>query len=339
MESMMREEIMHQPFMLDALIKKHAKTIMKQRMGFTNKYFILAGTGASYNACQASANAFILHSRLFPYVFHSNELLKLPESILQESDILLVSQSGESIETKAVCDHVKGSGARLAAVTNNPESYLGKSSDEMFFLEAGPEISSATKTWSATVMLLYLLACEDNRNLKMLEMIPHWTETVILKCQDFVKLTADRICDDPGYIAGVDYQTPCADQGALLLKEKCFLHIEGLSINELRHGTIEAVDKNTPVILIASDDKERNMVKRHIDYLSEITDNLFLISNQETVSSSDKIVAYVNGSKMLPEFSHISHVALLQMLALHIAEEKGYDIDGFKYLSKIVDKY
>lgn len=343
MATKMYQEIHEQGDVLRNIITKYESQIQV----FTGiiqkkKKLFLCGTGASYNACLAARDVFIRFCGVIPHILHAEEVIRIPSDCLTDSIIILVSQSGESLETKILAQYAKSSGAKLWGITNNPQSTLANFSDNLFLMEAGEEVSSATKTWSASLLILYMLAMGRNENVKMLSSIPCNVDNTIIQVKNGLGDFTALIDNQHGYIAGFGSLTPVAYQGALMFKEKCFLHFEGMSINELRHGTIEAISSNTPVFLSITGYNDAKLAINHIEYISSVTEKLFIVAGGEidTVElplDEERIINITTAPD--PDFSHIPHAVFFQLLSEAIARREGFDVDGFRYISKVVDKY
>ncbi|MEW8978976.1 MAG: SIS domain-containing protein [Symbiobacterium sp.] len=362
---------------------------------------ILAGTGASLAACRAGQYIFVRCGRLLPHVVPADDLTGPAARLLgPESLVILVSQSGESLETREAVRALRAGGVRLWGITNDPSSLLAREADQVLPLDAGAEVSSATKTYLATLLLLLLLAGAGG----CLQHLPDDLEETLRRSAEPVARWAAALAPaQAGYILGLQQFGPIAAQGALLLKEKASLHFEGLTVSEFRHGCIEAVQPGLPILLLASTPAGAAEGLRHAAYLASLGADVRLITDAvpaedmrlgcdgtraelgraagaagpqpaagptrstpaatartpqtppgartpgaegerqppgaspTAILPSDRVLVVQNrGDRVL---GMLQAVVPLQLLAERIARELGHDVDGFRYISKVVDSY
>ena len=118
----------------------------------------LIGTGASLNACYAAIRPFVELAGVYPVVLAATEAMSYIELFGADDFVVLVSQSGESFETKQLCAAFNKAGVRFCGITNSPASTLAKKANVVIDLGTGEEVSSATKTHTASMLALYMLA-------------------------------------------------------------------------------------------------------------------------------------------------------------------------------------
>jgi len=143
-----------------------------------------------------------------------------------------------------------------------------------------------------------------------------------------------------GYILGMGALGATAFQGALLMKEKTFLHIEGMSLSEFRHGNIEVVTPGLPIIVLAVTPAQAAEAVKHAEYFASIGAEVCLITDSPVEASrlpADRILQVQNGGDAYT--GQLQVVVPLQLLAERVAVRKGHDVDGFRYIAKVVDKY
>lgn len=297
---------------------------------------VLAGTGASLAACRAGSYAFIRCGRLLPHVIPADDLSGPAARLLGPGSlVILAPQSGESLETRSAVASLKSRGVRLWGVTNNPESHLARQADRVLLLDAGEEVSSATKTYLATVLLLMLLAGAG----KCLAHAPDdLEETLRRSAGPVARWVAELAPAQAGYILGLHNLAPIAAQGALLLKEKAFLHFEGMSVSEFRHGCIEVVGPGLPILLLAASPEGAAEAGRHAAYLASLGADVRLIADAPADAlPQDRVLRVQNrGDRVL---AMLQVVVPLQLLAEGIARQLGRDVDGFRHIAKVVDTY
>lgn len=306
------------------------------------KRLILIGTGASLNACRAAAYAFQKYSPFIPYVKDAYEIDFLADKLDPDTLVILVSQSGNSYETKVIANLLKTRGIEFWGITNNPDSELAGMASRTLLLHSGVEVSSATKTYMATVLLLYMLAVSGQKDVSAkLATLPEDIKGTLEACEAAIPGIAEKLrhCTNL-YVAGVGMQGPVANQAALLMKEKTFIHTEGMPVSELRHGTIEVVKPGLPIMISYAIKSRMKEAFQHVEFLRGIGAEVFVVADalpEDSKVPSGNIVLVSN--TQAEEFSHLTLGIPYQLLAERIALINGYDVDGFKYLKKVVDQY
>ena len=338
MSTSMFREVMDQKTTLSETLRQFQPEVSKIRQLIAAKPLFLIGTGASYNACALARDAFILHARVFPQVLYAGQALTYPAEAFRGAAVLLASQSGKSHETKLLCEHLKQAGATLIAVTMDCESPLAKAAQGVMCVDIGPEISSATKTYTAQALMMDMLAVDGDLTpfATLEEDMCASLDTMVSRVDD---LAGPITGNSYGYIAGVGALAPAASQVSLMLKEKCFLCYEGMSINEFRHGTVEAAEKGMNVILMCTGEAGFRETQPHIAFLNEIGARVFLVhdSGEDTILPAERKIRLT--CHVAPEFAGIVFAGFGQVLAERIASRAGYRVDGFRYLAKIVENY
>lgn len=338
MSTSMYREVMDQKHTLASVAAQFAPCVERVWTSIRGKPLFLIGTGASYNACKAARDAFILHASVFPHMLYAADALNYPARCFDGAAVLLASQSGESHETKLLCQRLRQAGATLIAVTMNPQSTLARAADALMCADIGPEISSATKTYTAQTLMLCMLAAHGEKELF------HGLQEDMKASLDAMDAAADRAArllaqSRAGYIAGVGMLEPAASQAALMLKEKCFLCYEGMSVNELRHGTVETVEPGMSIVLLATGEDGLREAEIHAAFLRDIGANVFLVYDAGDTAVLPEESKVKLRCRVRPELANIIFAVFGQLTAERIASEAGYDVDGFRYLSKIVGHY
>ena len=185
--------------------------------------------------------------------------------VTPEDLVIVISQSGETADTKAALKLAKERGAKVLAIVNVKGSSIAREADMVLYTHAGPEISVAsTKAFSVQMAVMYLLAfemayakgCIDKeecmRLTKELSDIPDVIEET-MKCADRCQYVASKLVTATSllYIGrGLDYTLSM--EGSLKLKEISYIHSESYAAGELKHGTISLVTDQMPVISVAT---------------------------------------------------------------------------------------
>jgi glutamine---fructose-6-phosphate transaminase (isomerizing) len=262
---------------------------------------------------------------------------------------VVVTQSGETADTLVGLNQAKERGALTVAVTNVVASSGARDADGAIYLNAGPEIGVAsTKTFLAHLVSLYLLALrmatvngrvslERRRELvAALRALPDQVRA-ILERENEIASMAHRYSGYRNFMySGRGLGYPVALEGALKLKEISYIHAEGTTGGELKHGPIALVDKTFPVIAIctASATKDK-MVSNVHEVVARDAPVLALVTTGD--HSLDGVATDVFEMPAVEEaVGAILNIVLLQLFAYHMAVELGQDVDQPRNLAKTV---
>ncbi|HEX4348927.1 MAG TPA: glutamine--fructose-6-phosphate transaminase (isomerizing), partial [Verrucomicrobiae bacterium] len=186
---------------------------------------------------------------------------------LEKNTVLLVlSQSGETADTLAALREAKRRGHRALAIVNVVGSTIARESDGGIYMHAGPEIGVAsTKAFVSTLTVLTLLAIHLGRLrqlsanrareiLRALEVIPKQLEKILAQNTALKKLAKKYARAEDFFFLARGYTFPIALEGALKLKEISYIHAEGYSAAEMKHGPIALIDAKTPTVFLVPQD-------------------------------------------------------------------------------------
>lgn len=305
------------------------------------KEIFLFGTGASLSACMQAKYAFLKYRGVHGAAVAAFEAEYYKEILDKGCLAAVVSQSGESYETKVIVNGLLEKGIPFWGITNNEDSFLGKNASCCLPLMAGEELGTATKTQTASVMALYMMAAIGHEGaMRQLEKLPEAMEATLQAAEGYKQELADFLSDRKAiYLTGLDAHAPTALQASLMLKEKVWLHAEGLSLAEFRHGPVEVVEEGIPIVLIGYGKEKIDTLLMHADFLTKVCHgDVVLVTNcQENRIKGYRNFPYVwEGDEAL---SHICATLPFQLLAERMAAQRGYDIDGFKYIGKVLNQY
>ncbi|MEL7541501.1 MAG: glutamine--fructose-6-phosphate transaminase (isomerizing), partial [Pseudomonadota bacterium] len=263
---------------------------------------------------------------------------------------LFVSQSGETADTLAALRYCKAAGLKTAAVVNVPTSTIAREVDLVLPTLAGPEIGVAsTKAFTAQLCALAasVIAAAKARGsidrekevelIEALSGIPRLiSETFALDAPIAELARSLSKARDVIYLGrGVHY--PIALEGALKLKEISYIHAEGYASGELKHGPIALIDEETPVVFVAPHD---DLFDKSLSNLQEVAarrGNVLLITDEAGMKEAGETPAMgIEMPACHPFVAPILYSLPVQMLAYHIAVEKGTDVDQPRNLAKSV---
>ncbi|ENZ9535019.1 TPA: glutamine--fructose-6-phosphate transaminase (isomerizing) [Clostridioides difficile] len=322
--------------------------ISKEDLEKINKVYIVA-CGTAYNAGLLGKYAIEKFVNI-PVITDIASEFRYSDTFVDENSlVILVSQSGETADTLAVLRDSKAKGARILSITNVVGSSIARESDDVFYTWAGPEVAVAsTKAYTTQITSLYMIALDfaikkgtitrefyDSMISKMKE-IPSKIQE-ILDNEEYIKEVAKTVVSSEHafYLGrGIDYSL--AMEGSLKLKEISYIHAEAFAAGELKHGTIALIEKGTPVIAIATQEK---LFEKMVSNMEEVrARGAYVVAiaqshNKDVEKAADKIIYIPNSDDIL---SPILAVVPMQLLAYHVSVLRGCDVDKPRNLAKSV---
>jgi glucosamine--fructose-6-phosphate aminotransferase (isomerizing) len=270
--------------------------------------------------------------------------------IIEEDHLLVaISQSGETADTLAALREAKRKGAMTLAICNVVESSLAREADHVLYTHAGPEIGVAsTKTFVTQLVILFLLGLRMGRELghlsseagktliEELVRVPHLMEEMLKASHEVAKIARKYLhARDFLYIGrGINY--PIALEGALKLKEISYVHAEGYPAGEMKHGPIALIDRDMPVVVLATKNDVYEKVISNIEEVRAREGKIIALaspSDREIVQKVDDVIFI---PETLPSLTPILLTLPLQLLAYYMADFKGTDVDQPRNLAKSV---
>jgi len=263
--------------------------------------------------------------------------------------VIAVSQSGETADTLASIREVRRRGIKVLSIVNVLGSTMTRESDGVIYTHAGPEIGVAsTKAYTAQLCVLYLFAIylaqlqkkiskqTAKTMLTELNKLPQLA-TKILKNTSPMQQIAKRHSDKTCFLyLGRNINFPNALEGALKLKEISYVHAEGYSAGEMKHGPIALIDKAMPVVCIATASPVYDKMVSNIQEIKArggIVISIATEGDKHIQGHSDHVI-YLPAANDL--FSSVLTVLPLQLLAYYIAVRKKRDVDQPRNLAKSV---
>ncbi|MGY2067700.1 glutamine--fructose-6-phosphate transaminase (isomerizing) [Blastococcus sp. SYSU DS0619] len=323
-----------------------------QELRDIDKIFVVS-CGTSYHAGLIAKYA-IEHWTRIPVEVEVASEFRYRDPVLDRSTLVIViSQSGETMDTLMALRHAKDQKARVLAICNANGSTIPRESDAVLYTHAGPEIAVAsTKAFLAQIVACYLvgLFLAQVRGVKYedevaaivddLRRLPEAVAEVLTGMEEVRAL--GRSLADAGTILflGRHVGFPVALEGALKLKELAYIHAEGFAAGELKHGPIAVIDQGTPVIVIVPSPRSRNSV--HGKVVSNIQEVRARGARTIVIAEEgdDDVVPYADHLIRVPRtptlMAPVVTTVPLQVLACEIADTRGYDVDQPRNLAKSV---
>ncbi|MBI2867065.1 MAG: glutamine--fructose-6-phosphate transaminase (isomerizing), partial [Chloroflexi bacterium] len=259
---------------------------------------------------------------------------------------IALTQSGETADTLAALRWFAANGRRTAAVTNVEGSSATRIAQRTLLMRAGPEMSvAATKSFTAQLLLLYLLALEslphagDNsyeQTIPELRLLPDRVQQVLERSQHIkdaaFRYAGARAC----YVTGRGLNYPIALEGALKLKEVSYLPAEGYAAGELKHGPFALLDAASPVIALLSHDREYKRMLTTIREIKAREAPVVLIAPDDEIEARSWADAFLPVPVVSPQFSPLLYAVVLQLYAYYTALALERPIDRPRNLAKSV---
>ena len=310
----------------------------------------LAACGGAYFAALAGRHWLEELARLPADVDVASEFRYREPPTLPDSLGLLVSQSGETADNIAALHYMKSQGMPVLSVVNVPESSMARYSDAVLLTVAGPEIAVAsTKAFTAqlTVLACFAIAVARARGA-----IDAAREAALTQALLAVPAAAAEVLDNVAAIQRVALRVAeardvlylgrgtnyaIALEGALKLKEICYIHAEGYAAGEMKHGPIALIDRSVPIIAIAPSGPLFEKTASNVQEAAARGGQVIVLSDAEGAAKLAGIaVDVIVMPKVDPFVAPILYAIPVQLLAYHVAVLKGTDVDQPRNLAKSV---
>ncbi|HHV29470.1 glutamine--fructose-6-phosphate transaminase (isomerizing) [Acetivibrio mesophilus] len=263
--------------------------------------------------------------------------------------VIIISQSGETIDTLFALRESKKKGARVLSIVNVVGSSIARESDDVLYTWAGPEIAVAsTKAYNTQLSALYLVALDFAYKLGRIEKdyysnvieglkaIPGEIEKVLANRDTIQKFASQHYNAKSIFFIGRGLDYALSMEGSLKLKEISYIHSEAYAGGELKHGTIALIEEGTLVICPMTQD---NLVEKMISNIKEVKARGAVVlaiakeSNKQVCKAADVVVTIPDVDSLI---APIVAVTPLQLFAYYMALQKGCDVDKPRNLAKSV---
>jgi glutamine---fructose-6-phosphate transaminase (isomerizing) len=271
------------------------------------------------------------------------------ENTLSKDDLVIaVSQSGETADTLAAVKLAKEKGAKVLAICNTVGSALTRAADWTMYTHCGPELGVAsTKAFigqltSLAVIVLHaaigrgaMSEAQGRAFVEDLVKVPGWIRAA-LKLDKEVQAVARRFAKKEHFLfIGRYVNYPIALEAALKLKEISYIHAEGYAAGELKHGPIALIDTEMPVVVLATQSRVLDKTLSSLEEVKARGAQAIVVATEGQGEFRD--CAAVFRLPPVPELlSPIVNIIPLQLLAYHIADLRGCDVDQPRNLAKSV---
>ena len=308
----------------------------------------LVACGTSYHACLVGKTLIESLAGIAVEVDLASEF-RYREPLIHANDLLVViSQSGETADTKAAIQQARKHGATVMAIANVVDSSIPRAADMTLYTHAGPEIGVAsTKAFTTQLVAVHLLALylaqEMERSaervaqdIAALMAMPQAIQTVLDRAAEIQTVAMQYLDATDWLYLGRGLLYPIALEGALKLKEISYIHAEGYAAGEMKHGPIALIDENMPVVGIVLHGPVYEKVVSNLEEVKARSGQLIVIAtagDQRMQALADVVIALPS---VLLSVQPILATLPLQLLAYYVADAKGTDVDQPRNLAKSV---
>jgi glucosamine--fructose-6-phosphate aminotransferase (isomerizing) len=301
------------------------------------KGVFLVACGSSYHACLTASYLFSKIAKMHVNVILGSEFSNYEHFLTKDTLVLSVSQSGETIDVLDAVRTARIKGSKVISIVNVVGSSLYRSSDLSLLLNAGPEICVlSTKTYTAQLtvlsLLVYTIAGRYDEGKKKLEYL--WNIIYNLtsaNSRKYIQRLAEILHNKEHiFLIGRGLQYPTALEAALKIKEVSYIHAEGFSGGELKHGTIALIEDGTPCIVFSSKDNELEVLSNAMEikarggYIIGINHN------------NNDVFDYFIKVPEVGDLNPVTQIIPIQILSYQLAILRGCDPDKPRNLAKSV---
>jgi glucosamine--fructose-6-phosphate aminotransferase (isomerizing) len=335
----MIKEIKEQPAVIRQALMQDDRQLNRMAIDILrSRQVIFVACGSSRFAALIGRYAFSRVGHTFSDVVMASEFGYFSDSVDKNTLVIAISQSGETADVMNGVKQAKAKGATVYSIINVEGSSLARMSDKALYLSCGPEIGvAATKSFTAQLCLLYLLAYAMDGRLtegkeKLLE-ISALIEDDLQTNTSEIAVIAEKFKDKKDFYflaRGINFAM--AGEGALKLKEVCYVHAEGMAAGELKHGTLALIEEGTPVVAICPTDYT------YADIISNVSEARVRGATVIGISNTNQLVfdEWIKIPEVEMVFYPLVTVIPLQLLAYHSAIVRGFDPDKPRNLAKSV---
>jgi glucosamine--fructose-6-phosphate aminotransferase (isomerizing) len=333
-------------------------------------YFVACGTSA--HAAMAG-RYWVEQLARVPSTVEIGSEVRYRDPVFTSTDLVVaVSQSGETLDTLAAVKAAKAAGATVVAVANVLDSAIPRTADGSLYTHAGPEIGVAsTKCFTTQLAALLMLAVylgrrrgtlpteQARRVLDALWRVPTQMRDVLGQSEDIKHIAKKHLRARDMLFLGRGTQFPVALEGALKLKEISYIHAEGYAAGEMKHGPIALIDEDMPVVVVCPKDNHYEKVVSNLQEVKAREGQIIAVCTEGDIDvprlcipeiappsrrtprsypppSMAEAADIVTVPVAEPEILPLLTVLPLQLLAYHMADLKGTDVDQPRNLAKTV---
>lgn len=357
-EHFMFKEIMEQPKAIRDTISPRLRdgkvvlddvTITKEDLEDLDRLYVIA-CGSSYHVGMAAKYILERLLRIPVEVTLASEFRYCAPIVTKHTLALVISQSGETIDTLAAMREAKRLGARILSIVNVVGSTIARESDGVLYTWAGPEIAVATtKAYSTQLAVIYLLglyfadrlgrvtAEEYSRLVEELRALPAKAEAILKDTEKIQYYASIYFNHNSVFYIGRNIDYAVGLEGSLKLKEISYIHSEAYAAGELKHGTISLIEDGTLVVALAG---WNELFEKLMSNVKEVKARGADVIGIACENHKEALESLVDSAMTIPEvdpmFLPSLEVIPMQLFAYYVALMRGCDIDKPRNLAKSV---
>ena len=357
-EHFMFKEIMEQPKAIRDTISPRLRdgkvvlddvTITKEELEDLDRLYVIA-CGSSYHVGMAAKYILERLLRIPVEVTLASEFRYCAPIVTKHTLALVISQSGETIDTLAAMREAKRLGARILSIVNVVGSTIARESDDVLYTWAGPEIAVATtKAYSTQLAVVYLLGLyfadllgrvtkeEYSVLVEELRALPAKAEAILKDTEKIQYYASIYFNHNSVFFIGRNIDYAVGLEGSLKLKEISYIHSEAYAAGELKHGTISLIEDGTLVVALAG---WNELFEKLMSNVKEVKARGADVIGIACENHKEALESLVDSAMTIPEvnpmFLPSLEVIPMQLCAYYVALMRGCDIDKPRNLAKSV---
>ena len=355
----MLKEIFDQPNVLQdcmrgRLLPDHGRVVLsavtehRERLVGARR-FIIVSCGTSWHAGLIGKQLIEHFCKIPVEVEYASEFRYREPVILPDDVVMAISQSGETADTLAAIELARQAGAFVFGVVNAVGSSIARNTDTGTYIHVGPEIGVASpQAFTGQVCLLTMLALtlgeargtvdaqEYRAVIDELQQIPAKIQHILGQNDRIATLSKIFTYAHNFLYLGRGWNFPVALEGALKLKEISYIHAEGYPAAEMKHGPIALIDQEMPVVVIATHHQLYEKIISNMQEVKSRNGRIIAIVTEGDEVVKQMVSEYIEVPETLSCLAPLLSVVPLQLLAYHIAVQKGLNVDQPRNLAKSV---
>jgi glucosamine--fructose-6-phosphate aminotransferase (isomerizing) len=314
------------------------------------KKIVVIACGTAYHAGMIAKYAIEKWAEIAVEVEVASEFRYRDSVIDDQTLVIAISQSGETMDTLMALRHAKEGGARILAVCNTVSSTIPRESDAVLYTHAGPEIAVAsTKAFLTQVIAVYLIGlylaqirgvmndADVTTVFDEMTELPGKIEQILETVEPLRELTRGFAMASSVLFLGRNVGFPVALEGALKLKELAYMHAEGFAGGELKHGPIALIEDGSLVIAVLPFGHEHGLDEKMLSNIQEVKARgarvIVIAEEGATVTGAEHTIRVPSAPALMQP---ILATVPLQVFAYEMAVTRGNDVDQPRNLAKSV---
>lgn len=324
-------------------INMHRERLMKAER------FIIVACGTSWHAGLIGKQLIEQWANIPVEVEYASEFRYRNPVISPDDVVIAISQSGETADTLAAFQLAKENKAMCFGIVNVVGSSIARASDTGIYIHVGPEIGVASTkafTGQVTVLTLFALALGHERGtiskeeyestIEELGNIPEKIKSVLAKDEEIKDIARSLTYAENALYMGRGFNYPVALEGALKIKEISYIHAEGYPAAEMKHGPIALIDENMPVVFVATHHQLYKKIISNIEEVKARNGRIIAVVTEGDEAVKEIAEATIEVPSTLASLAPLLSAIPLQLIAYHVAVEKGLNVDQPRNLAKSV---